>query len=111
MARTLLEDVTEPRGLACITYNNECAMELEGRLAKLGIEPNERVFIGTVHSFALAQVIYPYARCVLPELQAEFRVATQSECRDVVAIAYKEAIASNDNPHERWKFAERKRRT
>ena len=28
MARTLAEDVVEPRGVACITYNNECAIEL-----------------------------------------------------------------------------------
>ena len=32
MARILAEDVEEPRGIACITYNNECARELESRL-------------------------------------------------------------------------------
>ena len=30
LARLLAEDVAEPRGVACITYNNECARELEG---------------------------------------------------------------------------------
>ena len=56
MARMLAEDVREPRGVACITYNNECARELEDRLAALGVEPGGRVFIGTVHSFSLTQV-------------------------------------------------------
>src|SRR5262245_6118528 len=57
MARALLEDVVEPRGIACITYNNECSIELETRLASLGITPSHRVFIGTVHGFALTHVI------------------------------------------------------
>jgi superfamily I DNA/RNA helicase len=51
LARMLSEDVHDPRGVACITYNNECARELEQRLYQLGVESNRRVFIGTVHSF------------------------------------------------------------
>ena len=60
MARALMEDVIDPRGVACITYNNECAIELETRLTKFGISSSDRNFIGTVHSFALTQVIAPY---------------------------------------------------
>ncbi|HOV87813.1 MAG TPA: UvrD-helicase domain-containing protein, partial [Syntrophobacteraceae bacterium] len=81
MARALLEDVREPRGIACITYNNECAIELETRLSRLGVEPGERVFIGTILSFALTQVILPYARCAMPEIATGIRVANRSECR------------------------------
>ena len=62
LARMLAEDVKEPRGLACVTYNNECARELEQRLAKLGVEAGRRVFIGTVHSFSLTQIVLPYAK-------------------------------------------------
>jgi DNA helicase-2/ATP-dependent DNA helicase PcrA len=62
MARILAEDVDEPRGVACITYNNECARELESRLEALGVQRRNRAFIGTVHSFALTQIILPYAR-------------------------------------------------
>jgi DNA helicase-2/ATP-dependent DNA helicase PcrA len=53
LAKLLFEEIEEPRGLACITYNNETARELETRLYALGIEPSRRVFIGTVHSFSL----------------------------------------------------------
>jgi len=110
IARALAEDIAEPRGIACITYNNECAIELEGRLRQLAIEPNERVFIGTVHSFALTQVIFPYARCVLPELGDEIRVATAEEQRAAIDRAHAQTIGGAEDPQARWKFAEAKRR-
>lgn len=110
MARALIEDVREPRGIACITYNNECAIELEERLAILGIEASDSVFIGTVHSFALSQVIVPYARCVLRELQPGFLVATREQCRQSVESAYQVAVGGDERPHQRWQFAEDKRR-
>jgi DNA helicase-2/ATP-dependent DNA helicase PcrA len=110
MTRTILEDVVEPRGVACITYNNECALELEARLARLGVEPNDRIFVGTVHSFALAQVIFPYARCVWPEFPAQLQIASREKSREAVEIAYSEVIRDSGNPHDRWRFAEAKRR-
>ncbi len=110
MARTLMEDVVDPRGVACITYNNECAIELELRLAKLGVISSDRSFIGTVHSFALAQVIAPYARCIPGLLPDDFRVATRSESRAAVEAAYDAVIGDAADPHERWRFAEEKRR-
>lgn len=110
MARTLIEDVIDPRGVACITYNNECAIELEMRLAKLGIKSSDRSFIGTVHSFALTQVIGPYARCIVGLLPDDFRVATRSESRDAIEIAYEKVFNDAGNPHDRWRFAEEKRR-
>ncbi|WP_042069192.1 UvrD-helicase domain-containing protein, partial [Acinetobacter tandoii] len=64
IARTLHEEVIAPRAIACITYNNECAIELENRLTRLGVMTQDRNFIGTVHSFALTQIIIPYARCI-----------------------------------------------
>ena len=110
MARTLTEDIFDPRGVACITYNNECAIELETRLAAFGIEGSDRNFIGTVHSFALTQVIMPYARCVPGMLPAEFRVATRSECQAAVEAAYGTVFGDQFDPHARWQFAEEKRR-
>ena len=110
MARAILEDVAEPRGVACITYNNECALELEGRLEKLGVESGDRIFIGTVHSFALSQVIAPYARCVLPELAQPFRLATVPEIRRAVEDAHQQVINDGNDPHNRWRFAQEKRR-
>lgn len=110
MARALVEDVQEPRGIACITYNNECAGELQSRLSQLGVESNERVFVGTVHSFALTQIILPYARCVMPELPASLRVATDAERQAAVENAYSQVISTDGDPHDRWRYAEEKRR-
>ncbi|WP_397324938.1 ATP-dependent helicase [Pantoea agglomerans] len=110
MARALMDDVAEPRGVACITYNNECAAELEERLACFGIDGRNRNFIGTVHSFALTQVLIPYSRCIPGLLPSNFRVATRDECRTAVEAAYLTKFGANEEPHARWKFAEEKRR-
>lgn len=110
MARCLMEDVVEPRGVACITYNNECATELEARLAVLGLTGDQRCFIGTIHSFALTQVIAPYARCIPGLLPDQFRVASRTECRAAVEVAYAQVFNDQFDPHNRWGFAEEKRR-
>lgn len=110
MARTLVEDVVDPRGVACITYNNECAIELDTRLAKLGVMSSDRCFIGTVHSYALTQVIAPYARCIAGLLPDDFRVATRSDIRAAVESAYDAVFSDAGDPHDRWRFAEEKRR-
>jgi len=109
MARGLIQDVPDPRGVACITYNNDCAIELETRLARLGITPGDRAFIGTVHSFALSQVIGPYARCVPVGLPADFKVASKSQMKAAVETAHGNSIGGYGNPHDRWKFASEKR--
>lgn len=110
MARTLVQDIAEPRGVACITYNNECSIELEDRLARIGIESGGRVFIGTVHGFALSQVLAPYARCVPEVLPTGFRVASTQEMRSAVEFAHEEVFGSWGDPHSRWGFAAEKRR-
>lgn len=98
LARFLAEDIDEPRGLACITYNNECARELETRLEALGIEASNRVFIGTVHSFSLTQIIMPYAKVANLGLPDGFSVATRAERSLALQRAYDKAIAGPEDP-------------
>ncbi|MGD9671557.1 MAG: ATP-dependent helicase [Hyphomicrobiaceae bacterium] len=100
LARMLAEDVEEPRGLACITYNNECARELETRLATLGVEPGPRAFIGTVHSFSLTQVVLPYAKSARLGLPANFKVATQNERRTALERAHRRVVGGPGNPQD-----------
>lgn len=109
MARALLEDVQEPRGIACITYNNESAYELQDRLATFGISPSHQVFVGTVHSFALSQVITPYARCLYPEFSQFVAVATRAQADEAVRVAFTE-IGGQGDAGDRWRFAQEKRR-
>lgn len=103
MARILAEDVHEPRGVACITYNNECARELEERLAALGVEPSGRVFVGTVHSFSLTQIVLPYAKVAGLGLPEAFGVATRAERREALAAAVDRTVNRPGNPLD-WEF-------
>lgn len=103
MARLLAEDVAEPRGVACITYNNECARELEGRLAALGVEPGGRVFVGTVHSFSLTQIILPYAKVAKLGLPDDFGIATWVERQAALADAVHQTMDYAGNPQD-WEF-------
>jgi superfamily I DNA/RNA helicase len=98
LARMLSEDIEAPRGIACITYNNECAKELEQRLDALGIEPGGRVFIGTVHSFSLTQIVLPYAKTARLGLPDRFGVATKQQTRAALEDAYNRVIGGADNP-------------
>lgn len=59
--RLLNEAICPPRGLACLTYSTEAAREFKDRLTKLGLVKRENVFLGTVHSFCLAEVLTPFA--------------------------------------------------
>ena len=103
LARMLSEDVEEPRGIACITYNNECARELETRLDSLGISPSGRVFIGTVHSFSLTQILFPYAKLAGVGLPDEFTVATRQQSRAALERAHAKVIKGPENP-QTWDF-------
>ncbi len=111
MARILAEDVAQPRGVACITYNNECARELEYRLDALGVQRHNRVFIGTVHSFALTQIVLPYAHTAQLGLAENFRVATQAQQFAALQIAYERVIDRGENPHTWQLTLDRYRRT
>lgn len=103
LARMLRENVEEPRGIACITYNNECARELETRLDALGIAPGGRVFIGTVHSFSLTQILLPYAKVAGLGLPDNFQVATRRQTRTALENAHAKVIKGPENP-QTWDF-------
>lgn len=103
LAKLLSEEIENPRGVACITYNTECARELETRLLALGIEAGRRVFIGTVHSFSLTQIIMPYAKVAGLGLPDDFAVATKAQRRLALENAHNEVIAAPGNP-QNWEF-------
>jgi DNA helicase-2/ATP-dependent DNA helicase PcrA len=87
LARVMAEDVRSPRGVACITFSNEAARELVRRLRQLGLEQSPRLFVGTVHSFCLMQLLLPFARLAGLQLPHPLQVATESQAREI----YKEA--------------------
>ena len=81
LARFLAEDVRPPRGVACITYSQECSRELVRRLGTLGIEESSRLFIGTVHGFCLKHLLTPYAQLANLGLPHPLKVATIEQSR------------------------------
>lgn len=78
MARILREEVSAPRGVACVTYNNECARELERRLSAIGVDLAANVFVGTLHRFCLRHVLAPLARVAKLNLPQPFSIAPES---------------------------------
>ena len=102
IAKLLIETIHEPRGLACITYNAECARELKTRLETLGVYESANVFIGTVHSFCLKNVVIPYAALAGMDFPQDFRVALPSEQDDLFGQAVALEI-SVDEPPGNWR--------
>jgi DNA helicase II / ATP-dependent DNA helicase PcrA len=76
LARMLAEDVRAPRGVACITYSQECARELSRRLERLGLREASNLFVGTVHGFCLRHILMPYGRLAQLDLPYPLTIAT-----------------------------------
>jgi len=102
MARMLAEDVQSPRGIACITFNTECAGELRRRLEQLGIQEGRNVFVGTIHSFCLKHVVLPYARLAGLNLPDDVAVALPSEQQRTFEKAFAKVV-SPDTPPDNWR--------
>ena len=97
LARMLAEDVRPPRGIACITYSTECARELERRLGRLGVSEAPNLFIGTVHSFCLTNVLLPYAKMAGLELPQPWSVAGENQQQ----IVFQDALMTVFGPGRR----------
>ncbi len=75
VARLYSQRVKGPRGVACVTFNNEAVRELRIRLRDLGLNPDKRLFIGTVHSFCLGCIVAPFGRLFVEDLDSTLGVA------------------------------------
>lgn len=111
MARMLSEDVARPHGLACITYNTQCAQELRDRLNNLGIQPSQNIFIGTVHSFCLHHIVKPFAHLAGLDLPDPIKVAPPSIQRRIFKRAIDVEVASTEDASVWRTRADRYRRT
>jgi len=97
LARMLAEDVRSPRGIACITYNNQCARELRRRLSELGVEDGRQVSIGTLHSFCLQHIVVPFAHLTSVPKKYPIMIATADEVKGLQEVAL-----NNSFGDERW---------
>jgi DNA helicase-2/ATP-dependent DNA helicase PcrA len=97
-AYLLAEQIPRPRGLACITFNNEAAGEFRKRLSELGVNAGERVFLGTLHSFCLNCVLRP-----LGGLQTKIKMAgkvVSEEERETILLDAAEEVEEGLRPYD-----------
>lgn len=99
LARMLAEDVQYPRGIACITYSQECARELTRRFRRLGLTHGLNLFVGTVHGFCLRHLLLPYAKLAQLTIPDPIRVATSAEA-DLIFTTVAEGIYGVNQPYK-----------
>lgn len=91
VARLLNRQSLGPRGVACLTYNNETVKELRKRLAELGIRQSTRLFVGTVHSFCRSCVIAPFGHLFDQNLKRDLQIAGTAQRERI----FREALDEN----------------
>lgn len=88
IARILEEEIHRPQRLACITYSNECVRELRKRLSKLRVDDPSRILVSTIHSFALCEVVIPFAAMAGIPIPSPMVVATPKRASELVKQAH-----------------------
>lgn len=78
------KEIFPPRGLACLTYSTEAAREFKERLLKLGLKKRKNVFLGTVHSFCLAEILTYFAH-LYPKynIPTPIRIISEKEKKEI----------------------------
>ena len=88
VAKLLLErTVRPPHKIACLTYSRLLESQLQEDLGKVGVLDNERLFVGTVHSFCLSEVIFPFRYLYQLNLPDPLRIASWDEMIEALGIA------------------------
>jgi len=85
ISQLLREEISPPQGVACLTYTRMMAHELESRLAALHVLNRPNVLVGTVHSFCLSRIVYPFAKLYNEDVPFPLRIAPSriwDECLD-----------------------------
>lgn len=92
LARMLAEDVDFPQGVACITYSQECARELNRRLEGIGVGHSSNLFVGTVHGFCLRHIVMPYAHLTDFSIPYPITLATKQQMNMTFRRASEKAL-------------------
>ena len=91
IAHLLSNNIRAPRGLACITYNNDTVREFRTRLSEFGIYPDRRIFLGTVHSFCLNCILRPFGPLASQQLSSRIQVAAERRASSLLEVAIGQA--------------------
>ena len=100
IARLLDEELRRPQRLACITYSNECVRELRSRLSSLGVDDRRQILVSTIHSFALNEIVMPYASMAGITVPSPIVIAPPSKSLALFKTAYKKITGTL--PGNKW---------
>ncbi len=89
VAKLLLEDtVRYPQKIACITFSRQLAEKLVKELRELGVYDAERVYVGTIHAFCIAEILLPAVNLLPPgSIPDPFRIASEEETKNALSAA------------------------
>lgn len=77
--RLLKEYLRPPRGLACVTFSKAAAKEIKDRLNAFGFQQRDNIFLGTVHSFCISEIISPFAHLYDYDIPFPLRIVSEKK--------------------------------
>jgi DNA helicase II / ATP-dependent DNA helicase PcrA len=93
--------VKTPHRIACLTYSNYLANQLSEDLQALEVLDDERIFVGTVHSFCIAEVILPFQRLYQLRVPTPLRIASWEQMLEAANQALQEQGVRRQNETDR----------
>lgn len=75
--------VNKSEKVLAVTYTNRAADEIKSRIEQFDVFDSQKIWAGTIHSFALEWIIRPYAG-YLPNLNNGFELADEYETRVII---------------------------
>ena len=104
MAQLLRDEISSPKGIACLTFTRMMAKELETRLTSLEVLDRPNVVIGTVHSFCLGEIVYPFAQIFNLGLPLPIRIASKGIVDSCLDEARRKVSGISYNPEKDGRF-------
>lgn len=77
--KLLQESIHPPQGLACITYSREAANEFKNRLKYFGLKTRKNIFLGTVHSFCISEILSPFAELYDYKIPSPIQIISEKD--------------------------------
>ena len=77
--RLLNQSINKPRGLACLTYNNEAVREFKDKLDLMRYKKRQNVFLGTVHSFCIAEILNVFGQIYNYNITYPIKIISDNE--------------------------------
>ena len=87
VARLFAQRAAGPRGIACVTFNNDAVREMRKRIGEMGLRSDKRLFVGTVHGFCMSCIVAPFGHLFRDDLPEGLSVAGLRQREDTLQAA------------------------